>query len=78
MRSLQKHILTGATLGLIILAVPACTHTQSQATFATPEAAAGALHQALQTQDMEELEAIFGREIAFRQGLERRPRPRRD
>jgi hypothetical protein len=49
-------------LGLVSLFAPGCNKAPSQARFATPEAAAAALEQAFKTQDMEKLQAIFGRE----------------
>jgi len=57
-----KHVVSVATLGLVILLAPGCNQTPSQAQFATPEAAAEALLQAFKTQDPEKLNAIFGRE----------------
>jgi hypothetical protein len=63
MRSLKlKHVVPVAMLGLITLVAPGCNKAPSQARFATPEAAAAALQQAFKTQDMEKVQAIFGRE----------------
>jgi len=56
-----KHVVPVALLGLVLFA-PACKKTPSQAQFATPEEAAAALHQALKTNDLEKMQAIFGRE----------------
>jgi hypothetical protein len=61
MRSL-KQVVSLTMLGLAILFAPACNKAPSQATFATPDEAAEALHQAFKTQDMEKMQAIFGRE----------------
>ena len=61
MKSL-KHAIPLAMLGLAILFAPACKKPSAQAKFATPEEAAASLLQAFKTQDMEKMEAIFGRE----------------
>ena len=57
-----KHVFPVATLGLAILLAPGCHKTPSQTQFATPEEAAAAVQQAFKTQDMEKIQAIFGRE----------------
>jgi hypothetical protein len=49
-------------LGLAILFAPACNRPPAQAKFATPEEAAAALLQALKTEDLGKMQAIFGRE----------------
>ena len=51
-----------AVLGLVILLVPGCNQAPAQAKFATPEEAAAALQQALKAEDLEKMQAIFGRE----------------
>jgi hypothetical protein len=56
-----KYAIPLAMLGLALLLVPACKKSPTQAKFATPEAAAAALLQAFKTEDMEKMEAIFGR-----------------
>ena len=61
MRTLN-HILSVALFGLVILVLPGCNQTPSQATFATPEQAAAALQQALKADSLEKMQAIFGRE----------------
>jgi hypothetical protein len=61
MRSL-KHIVPVAMLGCVILLTPACSTVSSRAKFKTPDEAAVALQQAFKTQDMEKVQAIFGRE----------------
>ena len=61
MRSL-KHVVPLAVLGLAILFAPACNRPPAQARFATPEEAAAALLQALKTEDLGKMQAIFGRE----------------
>jgi hypothetical protein len=60
MRYLQ-HVVPAAMLGAVILLAPGCK-TQPQAKFTTPDQAAAALHQALKAQDLERMQAIFGRE----------------
>src|SRR5512139_3727578 len=57
-----KHAIPLAMLGLAILFAQACKKPSAQAKFATPEEAAASLLQAFKTQDMEKMEAIFGRE----------------
>jgi hypothetical protein len=57
-----KHVVAPMVLGLAILFAPACNKPPSQAKFATPEEAAAALQQALKTEDLEKMQAIFGRE----------------
>ena len=57
-----KHVALAAMLGLILQLAPACKTTPSRAQFATPDEAAVALQQAFKTQDMEKVQAIFGRE----------------
>jgi DUF2950 family protein len=57
-----KHVVALAVLGLAMLFVPACTRVQEQARFATPDEAATALLQALKSDSMEKLQAIFGRD----------------
>lgn len=69
MQSLKYVVLT-ATLGLVLLILPACNKLPAQATsdapaqaeFATPEEAAAMLYQAFKTDDLEKIQAIFGRE----------------
>ena len=61
MRSL-KHVVPFAVLGLGVLLAPACSTPPAQARFATPEEAAAALLQALKAEDLEKMQAIFGRE----------------
>jgi hypothetical protein len=61
MRSL-KFIVIVAMLGLALLFASACSQHAAQAKFASPEAAAAALHQALKSETPEKLQAIFGRE----------------
>jgi len=61
MRSL-KHVVPVAVLGLAILFAPACNRPPAQTKFATPEEAAAALLQALKTEDLGKMQAIFGRE----------------
>jgi len=56
-----KRVGSIGMLGLIILGVPACNTVAPRASFATPDEAAAALHQAFKTEDLEELRAIFGR-----------------
>jgi len=55
-----KHVVPLAVLGLTILFGPACRKAPSQATFATPDEAAAALHQAFKTEDLGKLQSIFG------------------
>jgi hypothetical protein len=57
-----KHVVPVTMLGLGILVGPSCNNAPSQAQFATPEDAAVALLQALETQDLERMSKIFGRE----------------
>jgi hypothetical protein len=61
MRSL-KHVVLLAILGLALLLAPACSRPSPQAKFATPEAAAAALLQALKTAGPHQMQEIFGRE----------------
>jgi hypothetical protein len=61
MRSL-KRVVPIAVLGLGFLCVPSCTKTPAQTKFATPDEAATALLQALKTDNLEKLQAIFGRD----------------
>jgi hypothetical protein len=61
MRSMT-HIVSLGLVGLALLFAPACNKSSSQAKFATPEEAAAALHQALKTEGLERMQAIFGRE----------------
>ena len=49
-------------LDWLILLAPGCNQPPAQAKFATPEEAAAALHQALKAEDLEKMQAIFGRE----------------
>lgn len=57
-----KHGVPVAVLGLAILFVPPCSKAGEQTKFATPDAAAKALLQALKSDSMEQLQAIFGRD----------------
>ena len=57
-----KHVVPLAVLGLAILFALACNRPPAQATFATPDEAAAALLQAFKTEDLEKIQAIFGRE----------------
>jgi DUF2950 family protein len=57
-----KHMVPLAVLGLTILLAPGCHKAASPATFATPDEAAAALHQAFKTEDMGKIHSIFGRE----------------
>lgn len=57
-----KHVVPVAVLGLAILFVPACNKAPAQAKFSTPDEAATALLQALQSDSLEKLQAIFGRD----------------
>ena len=65
-----KHIVLTATIGLVLLISPACnklpaqvkSDAPAQAEFATPEEAAAALFLAFKTDDLEKIQAIFGRE----------------
>jgi hypothetical protein len=61
MRSV-KQVVPLMVLGLVVLLVPACKKKSSQMKFATPDEAATTLQQAFKTQDMEKLQAIFGRD----------------
>jgi hypothetical protein len=61
MRSL-KLVVPAAVLGLAVMFAPACNRAPAQAKFATPDEAAAALLQALKTDNMEKLRAIFGQE----------------
>ena len=61
MRSV-KHVVLMAMLGLVILFAPAGNKASAQAKFATPDEAAVALHQALKAENLEQMQAIFGRE----------------
>jgi hypothetical protein len=58
----SKHAIPLAMLGLAILVALGCNRTSSQTKFATAEAAAAALKEALQADDLERMQAIFGRE----------------
>jgi hypothetical protein len=49
-------------LGSVILLVPGCEKPSAQTRFATPDQAATALHQALKTEGVAQMEALFGRE----------------
>jgi hypothetical protein len=57
-----KHVVPIAVLGLAFLFVPACSKTPAHAKFATPDEAATALLQALKADNLEKLQAIFGRD----------------
>jgi len=57
-----KHVVPVAVLGLAILFVPPCAKAQERAKFATPDEAATALLQAVKTDSLEKLQAIFGRD----------------
>jgi hypothetical protein len=57
-----KHVVALALMGLAVLFAPACKKAPSQATFATPNEAAAALHQAFKMEDMGKIQSIFGRE----------------
>jgi hypothetical protein len=57
-----KHGVRVAMLGLVILVASGCNKTPSQTKFATPEEAAAALKEALKADNLEEMQAIFGRE----------------
>jgi hypothetical protein len=61
MRSL-KHVVPLAVFGLATLFAAGCNTPQAQARFATPEEAAAALLQAFKTEDLQKMQAIFGRE----------------
>ena len=56
------HVVPVAMLGLVTLLAAGCKTTAPQTKFATPEEAAMAVQQAFQQQDMEKIQAIFGRE----------------
>jgi hypothetical protein len=58
-----KHNAPAAALGLTILLGAACTKAPVEMKFASPEAAAATLLQALKDNDTGKLEAIFGREV---------------
>jgi hypothetical protein len=58
----SKHVVPVAVLGLVILVATGCNKTPSQTKFATPEAAAAALKEALKADNVEKMQAIFGRE----------------
>ena len=57
-----KHIVPVAMLGLVTLLAASCKTTAPQTKFATPDEAATAVQQAFKQQDMDKIQAIFGRE----------------
>jgi hypothetical protein len=57
-----KHFMGTVILGLAILFSPTGNRAAAQTKFATPEAAAAALQQALKASNQEKMQAIFGRE----------------
>ena len=57
-----KLVVRVAVLGLAILFVPGCNRAPAHAKFATPDEAAAALLQALKTDSLDKLQAIFGRD----------------
>ena len=57
-----KHFMGTVILGLAILFSPTGNRAAAQSKFATPEAAAAALQQALKAGNQEKMQAIFGRE----------------
>ena len=57
-----KHFMGTVMLGLAILFSPTGNRAAAQTKFATPEAAAAALQQALKAGNQEKMQAIFGRE----------------
>jgi len=61
MRNL-KHTFLLVVLGLALLVMSGCNKPVTHASFATPEDAAAALHQALKAANLESMHAIFGRE----------------
>jgi hypothetical protein len=60
---IRKLDASAAALSFIMLLGMACTKAPVQTKFATPEAAAAALLQALKNNDMPKMESMFGREI---------------
>jgi hypothetical protein len=57
-----KQIVPAAALGLALLLAPACRKTSVQSRFATPDEAATTLLEALKSDNLEKMRAIFGRE----------------
>ena len=57
-----KHVVPVAALGLVLLIAAACHQASSQANFATPDEAAAALQAALKADNLDRMQAIFGRE----------------
>ena len=66
------HHLTPALVVVALLLGQSCSRTPAQSKFATPDAAAKALLQALKADNMEQITAIFGREDPRRSGIRRR------
>jgi hypothetical protein len=63
MRSFNlKHVVPAAMVGLAMLLSAGCSKAPSQTKFATPEAAAAALQEALKADTLDKMHAIFGRE----------------
>ena len=60
---LHKHEVGAAALSLALLLGTSCTKAPVQMKFATPEAAATTLLQALKNNDTAKMESIFGREV---------------
>lgn len=57
-----KYTVPSVVLGLAIFLVAGCNQPPAQLKFVTPEKAAAALHQALKSGNLEQMQAIFGRE----------------
>ena len=57
----QHHFMPALAVAALLLG-PSCSRTSTQSKFATPDDAAKALMQALKTDNMEQITAIFGRE----------------
>ena len=69
--AIRKHAVPVIMLGLVILVGGLGGKTTSRAKFATPDEAATALQQAFKTEDLEKMQAIFGREGMEAVGLRR-------
>lgn len=57
-----KHLVPLAVLGLMVVLTPGCKTTSTQTKFTNPESAAAALQQALKADNLDKMQALFGRE----------------